>query len=123
MAKTVALTDSGRALITNRIVGAGAEPKYVGWGTDGTPASRADTNLIAAAAESRVAGTSSRQTATVANDTYQVVGKITAAAPRVIREAALFEAVSGGNAAVRVAHDPDTLDPGEAIEYTFRVTF
>ena len=124
MAKTIALTDAGRGILTNRILGAGTEPKYVGWGTGAGAAARANTALAAEASEARTAGTSSRQQTTVANDTYQVVGKITSAgAPKTITEAALFDASAAGNMAVRVAHDPDVLDIGESIEYTFRLVF
>ena len=124
MAKTIVLTNAGRGVITNRIIGAGTEPKYVGWGTGAGAAAAANTALATEASEARTAGTSSRQQTTVANDTYQVVGKLTCAgAPKTITEAGLFDASTAGNMAVRVAHDPDVLDVGESIEYTFRLVF
>jgi len=95
------ITHGGSAIIADRIKNTPtvASPRWVGIGVGATGAGRTaaktDTGL-STAAESRVEGTESRVTTTETNDTYQVVGIITATAPRDVDEAGLFNASSGG---------------------------
>lgn len=124
MPKTIAFTNAGRAVLTNRIIGAGAEPKHVAWGTGAGSADPADVALAAEATEARTVATSSRQQTDVANDTYQVIGQMTCAgAGKSITEVGLFDAASAGSLFLRCHHDAVVLDVGEAIEYTFRLKF
>ena len=53
-ADVVKVVNNGLAIITNRIAGAGTEPKWVHWGTGATAAAVANTALETARAEARV---------------------------------------------------------------------
>lgn len=128
MADTVYVTDGGMAIVTNRMVGAGTEPKFIGWGTGATTAAVNNTALQTAAAPTTataVTGTSSRVTTTVANDTYQVVGTITAGGTLAITEVALFDSatISGAGFFLRGTHDAINVNSGDSIEYTIKVKF
>lgn len=100
MATVVKVTSKGREVIAGRMVGGTptqVEPLNVGWGTGGVgtgspyTAGLSDVNMFQEASESRVAGTSSLVTTTSTNDTYQVVGTITAGGAKTIAEAGLFD--------------------------------
>lgn len=115
------LTNAGRALITGRIKGSGAEPVYVAWGTGAGTAAVADTTLFTESSESRVAGVSSQTTTGVTNDTYQVVGTLTAAAGKTITNAGLFDAATSGNCFVKGDFTGIALNTGESIQFTIGV--
>lgn len=117
------VTDAGRGIITNRIAGSGTEPKHVAWGTGAGTAAVADTTLFTESAESRTSGTSSRVTTSVTNDTYQVVGTITATGSRTITNAGLFDAATSGNLFVKGDFTGVVLASGESIQFTFQVQF
>lgn len=117
------LTHAGKAIITNRMIGSGTEPKYVAWGTGAGTAAAGDTTLFTEASESRTSGTSSRVTVTQTNDTYQVVGTITADGTKTITNAGLFDASTGGNLFVKTDFTGVALNLGESIQFTFKVTF
>lgn len=114
------LTNAGRAIIANRIKGSGTEPVYVAWGTGAGTAAAADTTLFTESAEARVAGTSTVVTTTVTNDTYQVVGTITASATRAITNAGLFDASTSGNLFVKGDFATVNLATGDAIQFTIK---
>jgi hypothetical protein len=120
------LTNAGKAITTNRIKGAGTEPLYVGVGTGATGAARTavvgDTAL-STAVESRVAGTSTQQTTTVTNDTYQVVGTVTATASRAVDEAGLFDASTAGNMYLSATFPVVNLSSGDSIQATLKVQY
>lgn len=116
--------NSGKAIVTNRLKGAGTEPLYTAWGTGAGTASAADTTLFAEASEARVAGTSTQQTTTVTNDTYQVVGTMTVAgAGKTITNVGLFDAVTAGNLFVKSDFTGIALNIGESIQFTQKVQF
>lgn len=114
-------TNAGRAIITNRIIGSGTEPKYIAVGTGATGADRtavaADTAL-STEVETRTEGTSSRVTTTTTNDTYRVVGTVTATASRAIDEAGTFDASSSGNMMVSATFPVVNLLTGDSIQFT-----
>lgn len=93
------ITYKGREFITFRLKGtpgAGTEPLNIGWGVTppaGGPftANQTDVAPFDEGPESRVAGTSSEVTTTTINDTYQVVGTITASGTRTIDEVFLSD--------------------------------
>ena len=116
------LTNAGRAILTNRIIGSGTEPKYVAVGTTNTAESASQTALEAEV-ESRTDGTSSRVTTSVTNDTYQVVGTVTATGSRAIVEAGLFDASSSGNMLVRGVFSTVNLASGDSIQMTIKLQF
>jgi hypothetical protein len=125
------VVNAGKAIIAAAMKytsGTQTEPRYVGWGTSATAEAATQTDLQAAATEARTAGTSSLVTTTVTNDTYQVVGTITCAgAGKSIQEVGLFDAAgsgsppSGANMLCRSVHGVQTLNVGDAIEYTVGV--
>lgn len=116
-------SNAGKAIVANRILGAGTEPKNVAWGTGAGTAAAADTTLFTESAdEARVAGTSSRVTTAVANDTYQVVGTLTcASAGKTITNAGLFDAASAGNIAMKGDFAGVALNVGDTIQFTFKL--
>lgn len=125
MADVVVVTNKGLGIVTDRIKGAGTEPKYVHWGISSTSAaSAADTALGSARAEARVDGTSSRITTNSSLDTYQVAGTLTAAGTAAaIKEAGLFDASTAGNLYLRGTFDVVNLNVGDSIALTIKSVF
>jgi hypothetical protein len=118
------LVNAGRDILTNRIKGSGTEPVYVGWGTGAGTAAVADTTLFTEVIDTaRATGTSSRQTTSVANDTYQVIGTITASTTRAITNAGTFDAVSSGNLFVKGDFSTINLNTGDSIQFTVKLQF
>jgi hypothetical protein len=118
------LTTSGKGIITNRIKGSGTEPLYIGWGTGAGTAAVGDTALATedtTGGYTRATGTSSRVTTSVTNDTYQVVGTLTAGASLTITNAGTFDAVSGGNICVHGDFTGIALASGDSIQFTIKV--
>lgn len=121
---TTVLTDAGKAIVTNRIKGSGTEPSYVAWGTGAGTAAAADTTLFTEASEARTAGTSTRTTTTVADDTYKVTGTITVAgAGKTITNVGLFDASSAGNLFVKGDFTGIALAVGEGIQFEISTKF
>lgn len=120
------LTNAGKAITTNRIMGSGTEPKYVAVGVGATGAARTaaitDTAL-STEIETRTIGVSTRQTLTTTNDTYQVVGAVIATAARSVDEAALFDASSGGNMFLSATFPVVSLASGDSIQCTLKVKY
>lgn len=129
------VVNAGRDIITNRIKGAGTEPLNIGWGTGTqTTALVTDTglgpttveklvDLSTSAGTDHTAGTSSRVTTSVTNDTYQVVGTRTATGAGTVTVAGLFDAASGGNLFAKGDFAGIALASGDAIQFTFKVQF
>lgn len=116
--------NAGKAIVTNRLKGQGTEPNYIGWGTGAGTAAVTDTTLFTEATESRVAGTSSQQTTTVTDDTYQVVGTMTVSgAGKTITNVGLFDAVTSGNLLMKSDFSGIALDVGESIQFTQKLQF
>lgn len=115
--------NAGKAIVTNRIKGSGTEPVYVAWGTGAGTTAATDTTLFTESAEARTSGTSTQQTTTVTNDTYQVIGTITATATRAITNAGLFDASSAGNMFMKGDFSTVNLSSGDAIQFTMKVQF
>ena len=118
-------THAGKAITTNRLKGAGTEPNYVAWGTGAGSAAASDTTLFSESAdEARVAGTSTRETTAQANDTYQVIGTLTAQTnPKTITNAGLFDAASGGNMFMKGDFSGVALSVGDSIQLTLRLQY
>src|SRR4029077_7889667 len=90
----------GKAVISGRMFGATptqTEPRYLGWGTGAGAGAAGSTDVSTAATEAREAGTSSQVTTTVANDTHQVRGTITAAGSKTITNVGIFDAAGSGS--------------------------
>lgn len=118
----MALQNIGLGMVTAALVAYASVPKYIGWGT-GTGVGVAGTALNAAAPEARVTGTPSQVTTTVANDTYQVTGTITASAARAITEAGLFDAATAGNMFQYGSFAAVNLLTGDSIAFTAKTSF
>jgi hypothetical protein len=79
--------------------------------------------------EARATGTATQQTTTLTNDTYQVVGTLTAAAARAITEVGVFDAVgsgsppTGGNMDIYGSFTVINLSTGDSITFTIKVQF
>lgn len=127
------LVDAGRAILTNRIKGAGTEPLNIGIGSGTTAEAHGNTALATefttgtwsgyARLGSGTGATSSQSTTTVTNDTYQVVGTFTAPGAANVQEAGLFDAATGGNMLVRGLTGGVSLASGDSIQLTIKLTF
>jgi len=121
------LTNAGVAIITNRLLQAGTAPRYLGWGTGTTTAAVAQTALVAEAAPTtgggRVLCTESRASLTVANDTYQLVGTITATVPVSVTEIGLFDAASTGNMLFRADSSSVNMAVNDQLQQTIQLRF
>lgn len=115
--------DTGKAILTNRIKGSGSEPNFVAWGTGAGTANEADTTLFTEAAETRVAGTSTREETTAPDDTYQVIGTIISGSAQSITNAGLFDAISSGNLFVKGNFASIALEQNDSIQFTIKVVF
>lgn len=116
------LTDVGKVKMIAALYGdSHTAPTYVAWGTGAGTAGESDTTLFTEASESRTNGTKSKQTTNVANDTYQVVGTITADGTKTITNAGLFDAATTGNMYVKGDFTGIALSLGDSIQFTIKV--
>lgn len=124
---STAFTNAGAAVVTNRIIQAGTAPKNIGWGTGSSGPTVADTALGSEAAPTtsggRTVGSESRVTTSVTNDTYQVVGIVTAVSSLSITEAGTFDNVTAGNMLLRSVFGAIAVVSGDAIQFTFGLQF
>src|ERR1700704_2210277 len=93
------VTRKGKEIFAGRMIGASptqAEPKVVTWGLNvsALTAAATDVAMFGESSEARVTGTSSEVTTTTTNDTYQVVGTITAGGSRAITEFGAFDSTT-----------------------------
>lgn len=116
------LVNTGRAIVTNRIKGSGTEPVYVAYGTGAGTTAAADTTLFTETG-TRQTGTSTQQTTSTTNDTYQVIGTQTASGTLAITNAGLFDAVTVGNLFVKGDFTTINLSSGDSIQFTFKTQF
>jgi hypothetical protein len=117
-------TDAGKAIVTNLMKAAGTEPKWIGHGTGAGTAAAADTTLFTEVVDTaRAVGVSSRVTTTVTNDTYRVVGTLTATTARAITNAGTFDALTTGNMGVKGDFSVINLATGDSIQYTVDLKF
>lgn len=134
--RATVLVNGGTAIVSNRLLGSGTEPKQIGWGTGAqTTALVADTGLgpttvekdvdLATNTGTRTTGTSSQQTTTVNNDTYQVLGTRTATGAGTVTCAGLFDNATMGSGSLFVKGDfvGIGLASGDSIAFTFKTKF
>jgi hypothetical protein len=116
------LQDAGKAIVSNRIIGSGTEPKFAAMGTGTGQAASATT--LATEVDSRSGSNGgSRVTTTVTNDTYQVINTTTAGASRTITEAGLFDASTSGNLFTYTDGFSIALQNGDSIQWTWKVAW
>lgn len=101
----------------------GTEPAAVAWGTGTTAEALTQTALVTESAEARTAGTASQVTTSTTNDSYQVVGTITATGTRAITESGLFNSttVGGSIMVTRATFTAINLVSGDSIQFTWKV--
>ena len=119
------LVNTGKAVVTNRIKNGATgatEPNYVAWGTGAGTTAATDTTLFTEVG-TRVAGTSTQQTTSTTNDTYQVIGTQTASGTLAITNAGLFDASTSGNLFVKGDFTTINLTAGDSIQFTFKTQF
>jgi hypothetical protein len=119
------LVNTGKAVVTNRVKNGATgatEPNYVAWGTGAGTTALTDTTLFTETG-TRTAGTSTQQTTTTTNDTYQVVGTLTAGSTLAITNAGLFDASTVGNLFVKGDFSTVNLNSGDSIQFTFKTQF
>lgn len=114
-------TNAGMDIVSNRIKGSGTEPSSVAWGTGAGTAVVGDTTLFTEASESRVASTTTQETTTQTNDTYQAIGTIIADGTKTITNSGLFDAASGGNMLVKGDFTGVALVVNESIKFTWKL--
>lgn len=126
------LAQTARSIVTSRLSGGGTEPKQIGWGTGAGTAAATDTTLftekaldLSATTGSRTAGTSSQQTTTTTNDTYQVTGTLTATGAGTVTNAGLFDnsTIGSGNLFAKSDFTGVALNSSDAITFTFKATY
>lgn len=93
------VTRKGKDIFSARLIGATptqAEPKVITWGLNpaALTAAATDVAMFDESAEARVTATSSQVATTTPNDTYQLVGTITASAARTIQEFGAFDSTT-----------------------------
>lgn len=93
------VTRKGKDILSGRLIGATptqAEPKIVTWGLNpaALTAAATDIAMFQESGEARVTGTSTQQQTTNPNDTYQVIGTITANATRAITEFGAYDSTT-----------------------------
>lgn len=126
---TVRLQHNGLGIVTAALV-AYNTLKYFQWGVGSDPGSSSNTlGSTAGTTESRVAGTLSQATTTVANDTYQAVATLVAAESLSVTELGLFDAAgagsppTGGNLGWYAVFSTIGLAPLDSITFTAQVQF
>lgn len=120
------VTNVGKATTANRLQTTPTRnpPKFVAMGVGATGAARtaaAGDTALSTEVETRATGTESIVTTTQTNDTYQVVGTITATAGRSVDEGGLFDASTVGNMMTSATFNVITLVSGDSIQFTWKV--
>ena len=131
MATVQQLTNAGLANLTAAWAAYGSLPKYIQWGTGSGAAKSANVVTTTTTTEARTSGTVTQQTTSITNDTYQVVGTITAAGTRAITEVGVFDAAgsnsppTGGNMDIYgdFGGSAVNLNNGDSITFTVKVQF
>ena len=116
------IMNAGKAIVSGLILTdvGGTAFDYLAVGTSATAPNATQTALIAE--KYRVAGTGSRQTTTVTNDTARLTGSIAITASNSIQEAGIFNSSSAGSLLARTTFSAisvsasDTLNVGYSVK-------
>lgn len=115
------VTNVGKAAITAAL--AAGNYKYVAIGTGNTAEAATQTALVTEV-ETRVSGTQTQQTTTTTNDTYRVVGTVSATGTRAVQESGIFDQLAaGGNMLCRGVFSTINLASGDSIQVTWNIQF
>jgi hypothetical protein len=115
------VTDIGLKAIVDALVVANSV-KHIGWG-GGSGQGYSATDLAAAFAESRTAGTLAAATTDTTDDTLRVSGTIVATAPRAVTEVGVFSAASGSELSIYGDFTAVNLVSSDSIAFTIDVAF
>ena len=121
----VVFTNSGHSAVVTRIIGSGAQPSYMAWGTGvvgQTPSVAAD-NTVSGEINSRVVGTAGAYTSALTNDSFQILAVMSATAAYGINNIAIFDASTNGNSLVKGDFSVVNLASGDSIAATIRLQF
>jgi hypothetical protein len=122
------VTNKGKAMLADRLSSLPATyltpPKFCAMGVGATGAARTavvgDTAL-STEVEARVSGVEAIVTTSVAGDSYQVTGTITATAARNVDEFGLFDAATVGNMGFSATFPVSSLAIGESIQFIAKI--
>ena len=117
------LQDAGKAIIANRVIGSGTEPKYAAIGTGAGPADSTATALTTEVETRSGTNAGTRVTTTVTNDTYQVINTVSITTNRAITECAFFDASSAGNMFIASGISTINLANGDSLQLTGKCKF
>lgn len=123
---TARTQNSGLARMTTLL---SAQSWYLQWGTSSGAAATANVVTTTSTTEARVAATATQATVTVANDTLQLTGTLTAAGSRAITEIGVFDTAgsgsppTGGNMDLYSDFAVINLSSGDSIAFTVKVTY
>jgi hypothetical protein len=124
------VTNSGLDIVTAALHAYASRFKFLQWGEgSGQSVTSTDVANEGNISEDRVDGTSSQQTTTTTNDTYRVVGTLTAEGARAITEVGVFDAAgsgsppTGGNMGVYGDFSVINLAASDSIAFTVNVVF
>lgn len=121
------VTNAGKAQLALLTGDASAVPfTYIAVGTSATAVAATDTTLTAEIVDTgleRAAGTVSRITTTVANDTFQITKTWTATGSKTIEEVGVFNAASAGTMLSHALTTSKAVSSGETITGTYQLRF
>lgn len=123
---TARTQNNGLARVTSLLA---AASWWFQWGTGSAAAATANTVTTTSTTESRATCTTSQQQTTVANDTLQLVGTLTAAGTRAITEVGAFDAAgtgnppTGGNMDYYCDFAVVNLNTNDSIQFTMKVQY
>lgn len=120
------ITNAGRAIISGLINGSGSPAAftYIAVGTGTTAAATSDTALqteVSTSGLSRVAGTVSRVTTSITNDTAQVTTTFTVSGSVAVTEAGLLNASSTGTLLARQVFSAINVENGDTLQITWKI--
>ena len=114
------LVDLGKKKMIAALSGSVTQPKYIGWGSGSGTTGDADTTLFDEESEARVTGAVTTETTNVTDDTYKVVGTITAEGTKTITNAGVFDAATNGELFIKGDFTGIPLNTGDSIEFTIK---
>lgn len=122
------VTNAGKAELANLCgnVSTPVEFTYLAVGTSNTAAAATQTALVAELSTdglARAAGTVSRQTTTVTNDTFQVTYTWTASGSQTVEEVGVFNDASAGTMLSRALTTSKAVTSGETLTATYQLRF
>lgn len=126
-AAATVLTNVERAYVADRVGGVGTypnTPKYLAIGSGATAAARtaaAGDGALSTQFGSRLIGTVTDQTTSIAGDTCQVTGSFAIGSTVAIDEGGLFDAASGGNMIVSWTQLVDNFNNGDTYTVTVKI--